>query len=133
MFSFSGQAVQNSVNIILIQSMRIKEFNDSLIKIEPGNSLKLVCDAMIDERILETVTFNWYKNDQKLPNTKSEFSIDSVDKTDAGSYKCRVSSTLKFLEAVESNWNVSIISNYTAFKKCFLSPYVWSKTSLTTP
>ena len=87
--------------------MRIKESNDSLIEIEPGNSLKLVCDAMIDERILETVTFNWYKNDQKLPNSKSEFSIDSVDKTDAGSYKCQVSSTLKFLEAVESNWNVS--------------------------
>ena len=44
-------AVQSSVNIVIIQSMRIKEMNNSVIKIEPEQHLKIICDAIIGEYI----------------------------------------------------------------------------------
>ena len=106
-----GVAVQSSVNIVILQSIRIKEPSDEPIEVEPEQELKLVCDAMIDERIQDTISFNWYKDEEKLDIGGPELLIDRVGRNDGGIYKCSVTSSLRILVPVESSWTVQIIQS----------------------
>ena len=109
---FLGITTKSSVDIVIIRPIRIKQSDsDSFpMKIELKKSLKLSCDTMIDPQILDTISIQWFKDDQKLNNNlnKSEIFIDSVDQTDGGIYKCEVKSSLDFLDSVKSTWTVEI-------------------------
>ena len=109
---FLGITTKSSVDIVIIRPIRIKQSDsDSFpMKIELKKSLKLSCDTMIDPQILDTISIQWFKDDQKLNNNlnKSEIFIDSVDQTDGGIYKCEVKSSLDFLDSVKSTWIVEI-------------------------
>ena len=78
------KATQSRASIVVIQSARIKEPEEDEIEIEPPNSLLLTCDAIIDQRVKESVYFQWSRNDIILPVNKSELSIDKVTKDDSG-------------------------------------------------
>ena len=115
---YLGITTKSSVDLVIIRPIRIKESDDSPMKVELEKSLKLSCDTMIDPQILDTISIQWFKDDQKLNLNKSEIFIDSVDKTDDGTYKCQVKSSLDFLDSVESTWNVEI-SQFPKIKPTF--------------
>ena len=109
LFLFLGITTKSSVDIVIIRPIRIKESNDSPMKIELKKPLKLSCDTMIDPQILDTISIQWFKDEQNLNlNNESEIFIESVDKTDGGTYKCQVKSSLDFLDSVKSTWYVEI-------------------------
>ena len=47
--------VQYQVSVVIVQSSRIKEPEETEIELEPPNSLLLICEAIIDQRLIDSV------------------------------------------------------------------------------
>ena len=103
-----NKSIQSRASIVIIQSTRIKEPEIDEIEIEPPGSLLLTCDAIIDQRVAESVYFQWSKDGVNLPVNQSELSIPQVSKEDSGDYKCSLESIHGFLNQVEEHWTVKI-------------------------
>ena len=102
-----GNSVQSHLELVIVQGFRIKEPESRIIEAEEG--LQLTCDAIIDERLMSSVYFEWRKNEEILQNfNSSSLSIDQVTKNDAGDYKCILKSTFSFIQSVEEQWTVKI-------------------------
>lgn len=106
-----GNVVQDSVSLIIVEHIRIVEHPmEDLIELDPGQELRLVCEAIVDSRLLDTIQISWLKNGVELldNNNRPEYKTSARDSSSSGNYTCIVSSSLAFLDPVEEHWTVVV-------------------------
>ena len=100
--------IQSHVNIVIFQPARIKEPEENHLEVEPPLPLKLSCDAIVDERLIKYIYFEWQKDGETLPFQNKELYVEKVSKDDSGDYKCSLKSNASILNTVEQEWKIVV-------------------------
>jgi len=114
----AGSVVSNSVNITLLNPPSIvSQPLHSIIK-KPNESLSLMLKVKGDEPF----SYIWYKNNIDTGITNETFTINSLELSDSGTYKCVISNVAGFdttadiVVVVDSTYLITKLNDYLIFK-----------------
>lgn len=116
--NIGGSVISNSVNITLINPPSIVSQPLPIVIKKPNESLSLILKIEGDKPF----NFRWYKNDIDTGITDEIFTINSLEITDSGTYKCVVSNiagsetTKDIVVVVDSTYLIVRNNDHLVFK-----------------